>query len=122
MTVILKHSHPQSSSITPELQPHAQPQPQPQLQPGEAVELVNGSGVYILAYRLQEARREAKTGTQLARKLMDCFWDKETLAKSTLTPRSKFQYQQLDPKVIKAIEGMYYIRHILHLSAHAKDT
>jgi hypothetical protein len=70
------------------------------------VELVAGSGVYILAYRLQEARREAKTGTQLARKLMDCFWDKETLAKSTLTPRSKFQYQQLDPKIIKAIEGI----------------
>lgn len=77
-------------------------------QPGEAIELVSGSGVYILAYRLDEARREAKTGTQLARKLMDCFWDKDTLAKSTLTPRSKFQYQQLDPKVIKAIEGTNY--------------
>lgn len=74
-------------------------------QPGEAVELVSGSGVYILSYRLEESRREAKTGTQLARKLMDCFWDKDTLAKSTLTPRSKFQYQQLDPKIIKAIEG-----------------
>lgn len=85
-------------------QPTAAP-PEP-AQPGEAVELVSGSGVYILAYRLEEARREAKTGTQLARKLMDCFWDKDTLAKSTLTPRSKFQYQQLDPKIIKAIEGM----------------
>lgn len=101
--------HPQSSGTPPELQAQqvqAQPQPQHQPQPGEAIELVTGSGVYILAYRLQEARREAKTGTQLARKLMDCFWDKETLAKSTLTPRSKFQYQQLDPKIIKAIEGM----------------
>lgn len=85
-------------------QPTAAPPEPPQ--PGEAVELVSGSGVYILAYRLEEARREAKTGTQLARKLMDCFWDKDTLAKSTLTPRSKFQYQQLDPKIIKAIEGM----------------
>lgn len=80
----------------------------PDPQPGEAVELVSGTGVYILAYRLEEARREAKTGTQLARKLMDCFWDKDTLAKSTLTPRSKYQYQQLDPKVIKAIERNAY--------------
>ncbi len=84
------------------------------------MELVAGSGVYILAYRLQEARREAKTGTQLARKLMDCFWDKETLAKSTLTPRSKFQYQQLDPKIIKAIEGT--MPHWeLHHTHHTED-
>ncbi len=53
-----------------------------------------------------EARKDARSGTQLARKLMDVFWDKDTLAKSTLTPRSKFQYQQLDPKTIKAIEGV----------------
>lgn len=73
---------------------------------GDYIELVAGSGVYVPAYKLEEATRDAKTGTQLARKLMDSFWDKDTLAKSTLTPRSKFQYQQLDPKVIKSIEGM----------------
>ena len=75
-------------------------------QSGEYVELVPGSGVYIQAYKLEEVIRDAKTGTQLARKLMDAFWDKDTLAKSTLTPRSKFQYQQLDPKVVKSIEGI----------------
>ena len=73
----------------------------------EFVELVSGSGVYIPAYKLEDATRDAKTGTQLARKLMDAFWDKDTLARSTLTPRSKFQYQQLDPTVIKSIEGKY---------------
>ena len=71
----------------------------------EYVELVDGSGVFISAFKLEEATRDAKTGTQLARKLMDAFWDKDTLARSTLTPRSKFQYQQLDPNVIKSIEG-----------------
>ena len=71
-------------------------------------ELVSGSGVYILTQSLMEARKDARSGTQLARKLMDIFWDKDTLAKSTLTPRSKFQYQQLDPKIIKAIEGMQW--------------
>ena len=69
------------------------------------VELVSGSGVFIPVSKLEDATRDAKTGTQLARKLMDAFWDKDTLAKSTLTPRSKFQYQQLDPTVIKSIEG-----------------
>lgn len=69
------------------------------------IELTTGSGVYVPVYKLEEAKREAKTGTQLARKLMDVFWDKDTLARSTLTPKSKFQYQQLDPKTIKAIEG-----------------
>ena len=71
-------------------------------------ELVSGSGVYILTQSLMEARMGARSGTQLARKLMDKFWDKVTLAKSTLGPHSKLQYQQLDPKIIKAIEGMQY--------------
>lgn len=62
--------------------------------------------MYIPAHKLEDATRDAKTGTQLARKLMDAFWDKDTLAKSTLTPRSKFQYQQLDPTVIESIEGI----------------
>lgn len=75
----------------------------------EYVELIAGSDVYISSHKLEEATRDAKTGTQLARKLMDAFWDKDTLARSTLTPRSKFQYQQLDPKVIKTIEGMCYL-------------
>ncbi len=70
------------------------------------MELIPGSDVYISSHKLEESTRDAKTGTQLARKLMDAFWDKDTLARSTLTPRSKFQYQQLDPKVIKAIEGI----------------
>ena len=75
------------------------------MQSEDCVELVSGSGVFIPVSKLEEATRDAKTGTQLARKLMDAFWDKDTLAKSTLTPRSKFQYQQLDPTVIKSIEG-----------------
>lgn len=70
------------------------------------VELIAGSGVYVTLTRLEEARREAKNGTQLARKLMDAFWDRETLARSSLSSKSKFQYQQLDPNVINAIEGM----------------
>ena len=37
---------------------------------------------------------------------MDAFWDKSTLARSTLSARSKFQYQQLDRKIITAIEGI----------------
>ena len=53
--------------------------------------------------RLEEARREAKNGTQLARKLMDAFWDHETLARSSLSNK---KYQQLDPNVINAIEGI----------------
>jgi len=60
----------------------------------------------MLEQSLIEARKGAKSGTQLARKLMDLFWDKDTLAKSTLTPKSKHHYQQLDPNIIKAIEGM----------------
>lgn len=71
-----------------------------------SVELVTGSGVYISSSRLEETLRDAKTGTQLARKLMDAFWDKSTLARSTLSARSKFQYQQLDRKIITAIEGI----------------
>ena len=60
----------------------------------ERVELIPGTGIYVTLPQLEEARREAKNGTQLARKLMDAFWDK-----------SKYQYQQLDPNVISAIEG-----------------
>ena len=74
--------------------------------PSGIVELVSGSGVYIHSSKLDAALRDAKTGTQLARKLMDAFWDKATLSKSTLSARSKFQYQQLDPKIVVAIEGM----------------
>ena len=69
-----------------------------------AVELASGSGVYIPCSKLEEALREAKSGTQLARKLMDVFWDKLTLARSSVSSRSKFQYQQLEPKIISAIE------------------
>ena len=78
------------------------------------VELIAGSGVYVTLPRLEEARREAKNGTQLARKLMDAFWDRETLARSSLSSKSKFQYQQLDPNVINTIEGIcqfpYFLR------------
>lgn len=79
-------------------------------QSGDYVEIVAGSGVYIPGYKLEEATRDAKTGTQLARKLMDAFWNKDILAQSTLTPRSKFQYKQLDPKVIKSIEGIILLK------------
>ena len=70
------------------------------------MELVTGSGVYISSSRLEETLRDAKTGTQLARKLMDAFLDKPPLPRSTLSARSKFQYQQLDRKIITAIEGI----------------
>ena len=70
------------------------------------VELISGSGVYVTPWRLKEARREAKNGTQLARKLMDAFWYRETLARSSLSSKSKYQYQQLDPLVIHAIQGI----------------
>lgn len=65
---------------------------------------MNGAGIYISVTKLEEALRDAKTGTQLARKLMDAFWDKATLARSSVSARSKFQYEQLDPKVVSAIE------------------
>jgi len=82
---------------------------QPELCPPteHKVELIPGSGVYLSLARREEARREAKNGTQLARKLMDAFWDRDTLARSSLSSKSKFQYQQLDPKVINAIEGVF---------------
>ena len=62
--------------------------------------IISGSGVYITPWRLKEARREAKNGTQLA------FWYRETLARSSLSSKSKYQYQQLDPLVIHAIQGI----------------
>ena len=68
------------------------------------MELIPGTGVYVTLLQLEEARREAKSGTRLARKLMDAFWDQETLARSTVS--SKGKYQQLDPNVIRAIEGL----------------
>ena len=68
-----------------------------------------------MACSLEEARREAKTGAQLAQNLMDFFWDKDTLAKSTLTLMSK--YQLLDPRITKAIEGMFlFIIYNMHTS------
>ena len=71
----------------------------------QRVELIPGTGVYVTLPHLEEARRAAKNETQLARKLMDAFWDRETLARSSLSSKSKYQYQQLDPNVISAIEG-----------------
>ncbi len=76
-----------------------------QFEAGNTIELVHGSGVHIATHKLDEALRDAKNGTQLARKLMDAFWDKTTLARSSVSPRSKYQYQQLDPKVTAAIES-----------------
>ena len=82
---------------------------QPELCPPneQSVELVAGSEIYVALNRLEEARREAKSGTQLARRLMDAFWDEDTLAKSSLSSKSRFQYQQLDPKVINSIKGLF---------------
>ena len=73
----------------------------------QRVELIASTGVYVTLPQLEEACREAKNGTQLARKLMEAFWDRETLARSSLSSKSKYQYQQLDPNVISAIEGIY---------------
>ena len=68
------------------------------------VELIDGSGVYVTLPRLEEALREAKNGSQLARKLMEAIWDRETLARSS--PSSKSKYRQLDPNVTNTIIGM----------------
>lgn len=72
--------------------------------PNECVELMPGSGVYVSLPMLTWALDSSKTGTQLARKLMDMLWDRQTLACSTLTPRAS-NYHQLDQNTIRAIEG-----------------
>ena len=72
-----------------------------------AVELVPGSGVYIMQNQLDDALRHNKSGVQLAKKLMESFWDKATLAKSTQTAKSKLNYQQLNPNIMEAIESMH---------------
>ena len=66
-----------------------------------------GSGVYIMQNQLDDALRHNKSGVQLAKKLMESFWDKATLAKSTQTAKSKLNYQQLNPNIMEAIESMH---------------
>ena len=79
--------------------------------PNECVELMPGSGVYVSLPMLTWALDSSKTGTQLARKLMDMLWDRQTLACSTLTPRAS-NYHQLDQNTIRAIEGrLEYVSH-----------
>ena len=48
-------------------------------------------------------QRYAKSGTHLARRQMDTLWDKATLAKSSLSDKSTFKYNQLNPHKVATI-------------------
>ena len=67
------------------------------------VELLHGSGVYIASTKFAVALSVAKSRTHLARRLMDALWDEATLAKSSLSERSTYQYDQLNPQRIAII-------------------
>ena len=69
----------------------------------DKIELLPGSNVFISASRLQQILATVKTGKQLARKLMSIYWDRATLAKSTLSASSQ-HYEQLDPTIVTAIK------------------
>jgi hypothetical protein len=77
--------HPHMCHLTLKMPPATVPPLHMHRQSCERVELIPGTGVYVTLPQLEEARREAKNGTQLARKLMDAFWDRETLARSSLS-------------------------------------
>ena len=70
----------------------------------DGIQLVPGSNVYISASKLQHILSAVKTGKQLARKLMSVFWDRRTLAHSTLSASSQ-HYDQLDPNIVTAIKS-----------------
>ena len=59
--------------------------------------------MYLPAKRLAKAMKTAKGGTHLARMIMDCIWDKGTLAMSSVAEKSKHKYQQLDPHSVETI-------------------
>ena len=70
----------------------------------DKIELVPGTSLFISATRLQQILSTVKTGKQLARKLMSVFWDRSTLARSTLSASSQ-NYEQLDPQIVSAIKS-----------------
>lgn len=71
----------------------------------DRIELVPGTNVFISTSKLQQILSVVKTGKQLARKLMSIYWDRITLARSTLSASSQ-HYDQLDPNTISAIKSM----------------
>ena len=75
-----------------------------QAQDDDKIELVPGTNLFISATRLQQILSTVKTGKQLARKLMSVFWDRNTLARSTLSASSQ-HYEQLDPSTVSAIKS-----------------
>ena len=75
-----------------------------QAQEDDKIELVPGTNLFISATRLQQILSTVKTGKQLARKLMSVFWDRNTLARSTLSASSQ-HYEQLDPGTVAAIKS-----------------
>ena len=72
------------------------------LKVAEEVELSKGSGMYITAHELAEHHRVSKGGKHLARCLMDSFWDRATLAASSVSERST-KYTPLDTKKVATI-------------------
>lgn len=74
----------------------------------DLIELVPGTSLFISAGRLQQILSTVKTGKQLARKLMSVFWDRHTLARSTLSASSQ-HYEQLDPSIVSAIKSRFYV-------------
>ena len=73
-------------------------------------ELVPGSGVQIRKMQLMHAVRAAKSGTHLIRNLMDVFWTREQLAKSSVSGGGGY-FEPLPQEIVKAIEGKYIIMH-----------
>ncbi len=71
----------------------------------DRIELVPGTNVLISTSKLQQILSVVKTGKQLARKLMSIYWDRSTLARSTLSASSQ-HYEQLDSNTISAIKSM----------------
>lgn len=73
-------------------------------QADDRIELVPGTNVFISTSKLQQILSVVKTGKQLARKLMSIYWDRVTLARSTLSASSQ-HYDQLDPNTVTAIKS-----------------
>lgn len=79
----------------------------------DKIELLPGSNVFVSASRLQQILATVKTGKQLSRKLMSIYWDRATLAKSTLSASSQ-HYEQLDPTIVTAIKCRCYNSYVCY--------
>ena len=80
----------------------------------DRIELIPGTNVFISTSKLQQILSVVKTGKQLARKLMSVYWDRMTLARSTLSASSQ-HYEQLDPNTISAIKSNDYMQYNSYL-------